>query len=291
MFSKLFRGVLFFAVAVTLLNLSSFRINAQAQTSTNKTSQGVNAPAVQTGTIYSQPVDPNGKLLLSSWLTPDGSDNDQYVWDNFTLQSNGTITEIDWFGVYDSARSGAGGPVLDFNVSIFPSTPAGTEPAVANPPLVQYQTGGNAAETSSGTIGGSPMYAYKFSLPTPFIASAGVKYWVQIEASQQGSIPDWCLVTGSGGDSNHFRRIPGAGGDVLYRVYPGDSAFTLVGSLPDATPTPPTATTTSSATDIPTASPTNTSTPTPTPMPQIPACFSSAILVVMALFLFRAAHR
>ena len=32
-----------------------------------------------------QPVDPNGKLLLSAWLDPNGSDFDEYAWDNFTL--------------------------------------------------------------------------------------------------------------------------------------------------------------------------------------------------------------
>lgn len=291
MFFKSLRSVSFFVVAIMLLSISSFHTKAQALT--NKINPVVNVPAVQTGSLYTQPVDPNSKLLLSSWLDPDGSDNDQYVWDNFTLQSTATITKIKWFGVYDPIRFGAGGPVLDFSVSIYPSSPAGTEPAVANPPLVQYQTGGNAGETSSGTVAGGTLYAYTFSLPTPFVASAGVKYWVQIEAFQQGSLPDWCLVTGSGGDGNHFRKIPGAGGDVMYRAFPNDAAFALQGFVTDLPTPPPAATETLAPTNMPTLIPTNTpaSTSTPAPTPQTPTCFGAALTLIVGLFLFRLPHR
>ena len=291
MFFKSFRDVSCIVVAIMLLVISSFRTSAQAQSSTDKINPGINAPDIQVGSIYTQPVDPNGKLLLSSWLDPDGSDNDQYVWDNFTLQSNATITEIDWFGVYDPTRFGAGGPVLDFSVSIYPSSPAGTEPAVANSPLVQYQTGGNAGETSSGAVAGGTLYAYKFALPTPFVASAGVKYWVQIEAFQQGGLPDWCLVTSSGGDGNHFRKISGAGGDVMYRAFPGDAAFALQGFVTDLSTPTPAATATLVPTDVPTLMPTDTTPPTPTPMPPIPPCFSAAIALIVGLFLFRLPQR
>ena len=58
--------------------------------------------------------------------------------------------------------------MLDFTVSIYPSISAGTEPAVAFPPLVTYQTGGNAGETAIGTVGGTTLYAYAFVLPSLF---------------------------------------------------------------------------------------------------------------------------
>ncbi len=288
MLSKIVRGSLILLIAMGLSSMVYIRANAHSNIN-----QNLDRQAIQIGSVYEQPIDPTGKLLLSSRLDPDGSDNDQYVWDNFTLQSTATITEIDWFGVYDPIRFGAGGSVLDFSVSIYPSSPAGTEPAVANPPLVQYQTGGNAGETSSGTIAGGTLYAYTFSLPTPFVASAGVKYWVQIEAFQQGSLPDWCLVTGSGGDGNHFRKIPGAGGDVMYRAFPNDAAFALQGFVTDL-PTPtPAATETLAPPDVPTLIPTNTpaSTPTPAPTPQTPTCFGAAFTLIVGLFLFRLPHR
>jgi hypothetical protein len=157
--------------------------------------------------------------------------------------------------------------VIDFSVSIFPSNAAGTEPAVANPPLVEYQTGGNAGETATGMASGVTLYAYAFSLPVPFAASAGVKYWIQIEAFQHGGTPDWCLAAGSSGDGSHYRKGAGAGGDVLYRSAPGDAAFALLGPIPDtATPTPTdTPTQTSTSTNTPTSTATNTAMPTLTP--------------------------
>ncbi len=149
------------------------------------------------------------------------------------LQSDQKITDIKWFGVYDPLKSGAGGPVLDFSLSIYPSIAVGTEPNVAGPPLVEYHTGGNAGETTIGLVGAHTVHAYIFSLPTPFTAAAGVKYWVQIEAIQHGSTPDWCLAAGSGGNGSHYLRGAGAGGDTMYRSVPGDAAFTLLGPISD----------------------------------------------------------
>jgi hypothetical protein len=268
MITKSLKNSWYFLIAFSLLIWGNFPAGAQTQAFSDKTDQRALAQANLTGTIFSQPVNPNGQLLLSAWLDPDGSDYDQYIWDNFTLQSNATITEINWFGVYDPLKFGKGGPVLDFSVSIFPSNVSGTEPAVAGPALVEYQTGGNAGETAIGTAGGGTLYAYVFNLPAPFMASANVKYWVQIEAFQQGTVPDWCLAAGSGGNGSHFRRTSGAGGDVMYRTAPGDAAFTLLGPIPDI-PTPTdtatsTATYTATATNTVTYTPTATATNTPT---------------------------
>jgi hypothetical protein len=254
------------------LLLQACSATPQTTTSTNQTyAESIAPAALTTGVLYEQPVDLNGKLLLSAWLDPDGSDYDQYVWDSFILPEGGTITEIDWYGVYDPSRFGRGKPVVDFRVSIYPSTPANTEPAVAGQPLVDYQTGGNAGETAIGAASGGTLYAYAFTLPGLFTASAGIKYWVQIEASQNGSIPDWCLA--SGGNGSHFRRESGAGGDILYRSAPDDAAFTFLGPVPDiATPTDtptdlPTDTPTDTPIDTPTSTPTDTATATPTDTP------------------------
>jgi hypothetical protein len=231
MFFKSLRWILIFVLAAGVSSGGRMLANAQTQAATDQPDR-----ALVTGTLFNQPVDPSGKLYLSAWLDPNGSDFDQKVWDNFTLPSNETITEIDWIGAYDPLRSGMGGPVLDFALAIYPSIAAGTEPAVAFPPLVQYQTGGNAGETSIGMVGGIPMKGYAFSLPVPFSASAGVKYWVHIVASQGGSSPDWCLAAGTGGNVSHYRWGSGSGGDSGYRSVPGDGAFSLLGPVID-TPT------------------------------------------------------
>ena len=177
--------------------------------------------------LYSQPPSPSGGLYHSSWWDPNGSDYDQYVWDGFTLQSTEVITEVQWRGGYDPAYFGSGGPVVDFTVAIYPSILGGSQPVVVNPPLVEYQAGGNVGETLAGTFGGITMYDYHFTLPTPFTATSGIKYWVQIEAWQHG-IPDWGIAVGTGGDGDYFRRFANVG-DIFYQLVPGDAAFTLLG--------------------------------------------------------------
>jgi hypothetical protein len=236
MLAKSLRGILFILAVIALLTGSIFPAYQRAQASSGRPYQWVNAPMDVIGPLYTQPVDPIGKLYLSARLEPDGSDFDQHIWDNFTLQSAETVTEIAWIGGYDPLKLGMGGPVSDFTVAIYPSIAAGTEPAVALPPLVTYQTGGNAGETAYGTIGSIPMYSYSFTLPFSFAASAGVKYWVHIKAIQWGSSPDWGLAAGTGGNSSHYRWGAGAGGDSGYRTVPGDAAFSVMGLIPD-TPT------------------------------------------------------
>ncbi|HXH28273.1 MAG TPA: calcium-binding EGF-like domain-containing protein [Candidatus Polarisedimenticolia bacterium] len=181
--------------------------------------------------VYSQPPSAGGGFYHSSWWDPDGSDYDQYVWDGFVLGSDQGIDRIEWRGAYDPAYFGSGGPVVDFTVSIYASIAGGYQPDVIHPPLVQYSAGGSAGESFAGTVGNAAMYDYAFDLPTPFHAVAGVKYWVQIEASQYG-IPDWSIAAGTGGDGQYFRRIASVG-DITYQLVPGDAAFNLV--APDAT--------------------------------------------------------
>ena len=228
-FIKSLRGLLLVLLAALLLSWSSIRAYGRAQASTDETLRGIDAPTTIAATIFTQPILPNGILYQSSFLDPNGSNNDKIVWDNFTLPVTASITEINWAGGYDPLKGGAGGPVLDFNVKIYPSIPAGTEPAIAYPPLVEYQIGGNAGQTSIGTMGGIHMYSYTFILPAPFVASAGVKYWVHIEALQTGSNPDWGLAAGAGGEGSHYLKEKGAGGDVRYHSVPGDASFSLIG--------------------------------------------------------------
>ena len=125
---------------------------------------------------------------------------------------------------------------MDFTVAIYPSITGGSQPAVANPPLVEYQTGGSAGETQAGMVGGIAMYDYQFTLPTPFTATAGTKYWVQIEAWQHGTPPDWGIATGTGGDSHYFRRFASVS-DITYQIVTGAAAFTLLAppTLPSST--------------------------------------------------------
>lgn len=183
--------------------------------------------SAQPTVIYSQSPNAAGGLYASSRLDPDGNDNDQYIWDNFSLQSGASISEIVWQGGYNPAMAGSGGPVADFSVAVYASL-GGSQPDMSTPPLFEYRTGGNAGETPAGVYGGTQMYEYGFTLPAPFQANAGTYYWVQIEAYQNG-VPDWGVAAGAGGEGRHFRRMTN-GVDMFYQIVSGDAAFTLIGT-------------------------------------------------------------
>jgi hypothetical protein len=284
--SKLLRGALIVLMFTGLLPIFLWSASIRVQAATDNSVGRVGIQVVQTGPVYSQPMDPHGKRLLSAWLDPDGSDYDQYVWDDFVLPNGGTITAVEWYGGYDPLFSGRGGPVADFTVSIYPSIAAGTEPAVANPPLVEYHTEGNAGETAYDTVNGMQVNIYSFSLPASFVAEAGAKYWIYIVASQHGNTPDWSFLSATGGNGNHYIRTSGAGGDVMYRFMPGDAAFMMLGAATASmTPTHTVAAATHSNTSA--APSTNVPGPTSTPIPkQIPICLGFIMTFMMLMVFF-----
>ncbi|MBL8761317.1 MAG: hypothetical protein JNL50_08455 [Phycisphaerae bacterium] len=180
---------------------------------------------------YTQPPDPAGGKYKSSWYPPDGLDGDEYVWDSFTIASNTAVTEVRWRGAYAyGLADNIEAPVIEFKVSIWPSNSTGFEPNVAGQPLVKYYSGDRCGESYVTTIGGIKYYDYAFTLPSPFQATGGVKYWVQIEASQGingwGWPPDWSIAKGTGGNGAHFRKVTGGN----YASISGDCAFTLMSS-------------------------------------------------------------
>lgn len=175
--------------------------------------------------VFSQPHDGGATLYQSSFWWPEDSDWDQHVWDDFTLSASQAITEIHWRGgyIYNGQYSPA---IAEFVVAIYPTNITGFEPDVVAGPLVEYQTGNNCFQTSAGTFGGKAMYDYRFTLPSPFQASAGVKYWVCILAGQS-YVPEWGIAKGTGGNGSHFRWLRGG---HMYQFISGDTAFSLIGS-------------------------------------------------------------
>ncbi len=126
MLSKI-TGVTLVFVAAACLSVVWFTTSAQAQNPVYKTglpsAQGglsaANARALTLGVVYDQPPSLSGGLYPSS-RNPAGTDYDQYVWDDFTLQASPgiTITEVRWRGGYQSGS----GTVLTFTVAIYAST-------------------------------------------------------------------------------------------------------------------------------------------------------------------------
>jgi hypothetical protein len=184
---------------------------------------------------FNQPSVVGGAIYQSSRWDPDGSDYDQYVWDDFTLQSATSISEIHWVGAYDPAKSGTGGKVIDFSVAVYPSIVGGSQPDVSASPLFDYRTNGNANEQVLDTPASVRYYKYSFVLPTPFDAAGQTKYWIRIEGMQHG-IPDWGIAAATGGDGEHFRRTANAG-DIFYQAVQGDAAFSLVSQSASTTTT------------------------------------------------------
>jgi hypothetical protein len=182
--------------------------------------------------VFEQAADAAGGQYKSAWYDPDGLDDDAYVWDSFTLGANTAITQVRWRGAYTNYLSGAGkAPVYRFRVSIYASNVTGFEPDVTHPPLVKYTVEGNCGETPAGVAGGVAMYDYQYTLPSAFQAAAGVKYWLQIEASQgltpvYSWPPDWSIAKGTGGNGTHFRKVGGTGG--MFHSISGDCAFALL---------------------------------------------------------------
>lgn len=196
----------------------------------NNTITGNLATLPQLTEVFTQPPNPAGGYDKSAWYPPDGLDSDQYVWDRFIVGSNQAIGEVRWRGAYTNYLSGAGqSPVFDFTIDFYGSIAGGSQPDVTQRPLVRYRVGGNAGETLAGTFGGVLMYDYAFTLPTPFRAVAGTKYWVQIEASQGLTPiyrwpPDWSLAYGTGSHGAHFRHSEHGG----YQSISRDIAFTML---------------------------------------------------------------
>lgn len=204
---------------------------------------GILAGPAHAGVVYIQPSS-DTLLFQSSQASYDwqGSDYDTYVWDNFTLSSTQVISGIKWRGiyVYGGITPYYPNPVTDFLVSIYATKVLGpgiSEPdlrldAQGNPhPLKRYRVRGNASETP---VCVPPCYStwhdYSFSLPTPFQATGGTEYWLQIEGIQKG-VADWGIAAGTGGDSGTFvSEVNYAGGFTYFRLK-SDAAFTLLNSV------------------------------------------------------------
>ena len=185
------------------------------------------APAPRAEEIFAKAPNPAGGLCASSWVAPDGSDSDIWAWDDFTLPLTQSITEIRWRGGY--AVGAPYGKAYDFRVSIFPSIAGDFQPLITSMPenesleawLISFHTNDSAGETYVGTYGGVAMYDYHATVPAPFVATAGVKYWLRVEASQP-VYPDWGMAACATG--GHFRYVTGL---HMFQNVSWDTAFSL----------------------------------------------------------------
>ena len=172
--------------------------------------------------VFSQPFNGTGTIHRSCFMDPDGSNWDEFAWDSFQLASAEAITEIHWRGGFSPAYNHSGGPVQEFEVALVANNLSLWEPDVVHPPLVRWFSGDNCGQTLVGTFGGTQLYDYHFTLPSPFQAAANTRYWIHITAYQNG-VPDWGFAAASGGNGSHFRKQS----EYMYQSVPGDFAFSL----------------------------------------------------------------
>lgn len=185
-------------------------------------------PAIAATLVWSQPPTSTGAVVLSSWMDPEGTDSDSYAYESFTLASTTSITEVHWRGGY---QFGVGyGMVSNFRISFYESIAGGSQPHCGNPQFPELDidlqhslTNSNAHETYVGTFGGVPTYDYWFTLPSAFVATGGVKYWIKLDASMP-SLPYWGVSTATGGDGTHFAFTTGG---ARFFFGSGDMAISL----------------------------------------------------------------
>lgn len=195
------------------MNHSSFRPSL-ARLSSATVLAVLLAASANAGEVYSKPPSATGGVNASSWVSPDGSDSDMYAWDDFTLPTTQTITEVRWRGGY--ALGAPYGRATDFRVSFFDSVAGGFQPLIVALPehedqeitIATFHTGDGAGETPAGVFGGIAMYDYHFVLPTPVTLTAGVKYWLRVVAAQP-VYPDWGMCSSPVGDGSYFRYSTG----------------------------------------------------------------------------------
>jgi hypothetical protein len=118
--------------------------------------------------------------------------------------------------------------VTNWTIAFYRDVATAYQPDLINAPYEIYTISGDANETAAGSLGGTTMYDYSVTLPSPFQAVAGSNYWLLIVANEP-SIPDWAIALGSGGNGGCFRRTAGMADWWFYRAS-GDTAFTLLTS-------------------------------------------------------------
>jgi hypothetical protein len=198
-------------------------------------------------TLYDQPSDGTA-CDTACWTSTDGAGGPitggYQTFDDFSLSSNATVTQVSWYGFYIDS---AGGPN--------PTTPATTSWDIgfyANngtlPGAALYSTSINAGSVSAQFLGDVsalgatvPFYEFTADLPTGFNANAATTYWFSPVSEQPTFEPFFSWSPSNSGDGRSAQlELPGSvnlGGNSLYSVT-GDRAFILSGT--SAAPEPAT---------------------------------------------------
>ncbi len=146
--------------------------------------------------------------------------------DGFTLSNAASITDLRWWGSYDTVDTDS------FLIRIL-SNSAGSPGAIKQ----SYTTTAPGAATSLTDIAGAVVYQYDFHLPSALALTAGNYY---LSVSNETTTASWYWLFGGGGDSKSWNRA--ADGDP-WALAASDFAILIEGeisSVPGTVPEPET---------------------------------------------------
>jgi hypothetical protein len=185
-------------------------------------------------TLYSQPPLPFPTLGASWTSTIDSSGTGFITWDNFSVASDSYITSASWRGFAWDFRTSANNPVPlateTWIVSFFddnggvPGTPVGGDARTASA-VATVLVG--TAPFNGDTVN---VYDLTFNFSTPFLAKAGVQYWITPLSSQTNFNPVFSWSEGTGGDGQSYQCAVSGGVSVGCNFQQGDRAFAVYGS-------------------------------------------------------------
>jgi hypothetical protein len=156
------------------------------------------------------------------------------VFDDFTLTSPAAVTRVEWQGIYCVPIVAAPAPVptaSSFTVAFYPD--ANNAPDRSNPLSVATYPIGRVAQTfvssnPNATCGAAtptsiPLYSYSLTLNAPFLASAGVRYWLSVQANTPDMTVFWGWMNGTPSNNRSIQILVTGAANVLAT----DRAFAL----------------------------------------------------------------
>ena len=163
--------------------------------------------------VYSQAPDFLGLFASQNDTSGSGFGAFATAYDNFTLGSATTITQVDWVGGYYNPQSA--GTITSWTLAFW--SDAGGAPGSV---LALAAVAGNGGETSLGLDAlGDPVYSY--TMGVSFNAAAGTPYWLSV-VPNVAFPPQWGWTSSSQGDGASYQTFFGVGGPNS-----SDLAFTL----------------------------------------------------------------
>jgi hypothetical protein len=139
------------------------------------------------------------------------------TYDDFVLPTSGQITGLSWAGFFPPENMNGldNGYISAFNIVLCADSSG--QPGAT---LYSATIAGNGNETLS-TVNTHATYDYSVSLPSPFSAAGGVKYWLSVQPSLTYSQPFWYWywMTGFGGDGVSYQSGNAWYEDLTFGIY------------------------------------------------------------------------